>query len=127
MFENRDRPSAEEAVKVLEELELNQPKEVLDVQCVNEVEIKATVWVEPGNSSDRDGHKHVGVSSRISEKTLVTVFPTALRVGDVYHVTFDRDSLDLAPSYAHCRKCRFVNEEAFESTLAFFESVKLRS
>ena len=114
------------AVKVLEELELNQPKEVLEVQCVDEIEVRATVWVEPGNFSDRDGHKHVGMSSRISEESLVTVFQAPLRVGDVYRVTFDKELLDLAPCYAHCRRCYFVNEETFESTLVFLESVNLR-
>ncbi len=126
MFGNRQRPDPDESINVLEELALNQPKKTMEIQCVNEVEVKATVWVEPGNFGDRDGHKHVGMSSRISEESLVTVFQAPLRVGDVYRVTFDKELLDLAPCYAQCWRCHLVNEEAFESTLVFFEPVNLR-
>ncbi len=124
-FDSQKDLSAEESFKVLEELELNQPKAVMEVRCVDEVEVKAKVWVEPGNASDRDGTKLVGVSSRIGQLSLTTVFPQPLRVGDVYRVTFDRDSLDLDPTYAVCRKCRFVNDDTFESMLMFFAPVRI--
>ena len=125
VFDSNKDLSPEESFKVLEELELNQPKDVMEIRCIDEVEVKATVWVEPGNASDRDGHKLVGMSSRIGKMNVTTVFPRALRVGDVYRVTFDKDSLDLEPCYALCRRCRFVNADTFESMLTFFAPVRV--
>ena len=94
IFENHEEMNAEESFKVLEELELNQPKDVVDARCVDEVEIKVTVWVEPGNSSERSDQKLVGTSSRVSRMSVTTVFPQPLKVGDIYRITFDRDALD---------------------------------
>ena len=120
MFDSRQEPTPEEAHRLIEELELNHPKRVMEVRCVDGVEIKATVWVESGNATDRDGHKLVGTSSRIGQLNLTTVFRWPLSVGDVYRITFDRESLNLNPCYAVCRKCCLVNEETFQSTLTFF-------
>ena len=61
-FDSDKDLSAEDSLKVFEELELNQPKSVMEVRCVDDVEIQAKVWVEAGNASDRDGAKLVGVS-----------------------------------------------------------------
>ncbi len=124
-FDSQKNLSAEDSFKVLEELELNQPKSVMEVRCVDEVEVKAKVWVEPGNASDRDGFKPEGMSSRIGQLSLTTLFQVPLRVGDVYRVSFDRDSLDLDPAYAVCRRCRFVNDDTFESMLMFFAPVRI--
>ena len=124
-FDSKKDLNDQDSLKVLEELELNQPKSVMEVRCVDEVEVKAKVWVEPGNASDRDGQKLVGMSSRIGQLSLTTVFPQPLRVGDVYRVTFDRDSLDLDPTYGVCRRCRYVNDDTFESMLVFFAPVRI--
>ncbi|MHC4077298.1 MAG: hypothetical protein ACYST0_02520 [Planctomycetota bacterium] len=127
IFENHEEMTSEESFKVLEELELNQPKDVVEARRVDEVEIKVTVWVEPGNSSERSGQKLAGTSSRVSRMSVTTVFPQPLKVGDIYRVTFDRDSLDLSPCYALCTTCHFVNEDAFKSTLNFFAPVEIKS
>ncbi len=119
MFNRRPRLDSEENFAVLEELELNQPENVMEVRCVGEVEIKATVWVEPSNATDRDGHKLAGTSSRIGELNVTTVFRQPLSVGDVYRITFDRKSVNLNPCYALCSKCCLVNEVTFQSTLTF--------
>ena len=124
-FDSEKDLSAEESFKVFEELELNQPKSVMEVRCVDEVEVQAKIWVEPGNASDRDGAKLVGMSSRIGQLSVTTLFPQPLRVGDVYRITFDRDSLDLEPAYAVCRRCRYVNDDTYESMLAFFAPVRI--
>ncbi len=126
MFDSRQEPTPEDALTLIEELELNQPKRVMEVRCVDGVEIKATVWVESGSATDRDDHKLVGRSSRIGQLNLTTVFRQPLRVGDVYWITFDRESLNLNPRYALCRKCCLVNEGTFQSTLTFFAPVALR-
>ena len=83
VFDSNKDLSPEESFKVLEELELNQPKDVMEIRCIDEVEVKSTIWVEPGNASDRDGHKLVGMSSRIGKMNVTTVFSRPLRVGDV--------------------------------------------
>jgi hypothetical protein len=124
-FDSDKDLSAEDSLKVFEELELNQPKSVMEVRCVDEVEVQAKVWVEAGNFSDRDGSKLVGVSSRIGQLSLTTLFPQPLKVGDVYRITFDRDSLDLDPAFAVCKRCRYVNDDTFESMLAFFAPVNI--
>ena len=126
VFDSNKDLSTEESFKVLEELELNQPKDVMEVRCVDEVEVKSTIWVEPGNASDRDGHKLVGMSSRIGKMNVTTVFSRPLRVGDVYRITFDKEALDLEPCYGLCRRCRFVNADTFESMLTFFAPVRMK-
>ncbi len=126
VFDSNKDLSTEESFKVLEELELNQPKDVMEIRCIDEVEVKSTIWVEPGNASDRDGHKLVGMSSRIGKMNVTTVFSRPLRVGDVYRITFDKDVVDVESCYGLCRRCRFVNADTFESMLTFFAPVRMK-
>ena len=41
VFDSEKELSPEDSFKVLEELELNQPKDVMEIRCIDEVEVKA--------------------------------------------------------------------------------------
>ena len=88
--------------------------------------LKAPCWVSPGNLSQREEFSYEGSTRDLSAGGLLAVFPRPLAVGDIYHLSFDRQVLDVPPVTARCIKCRMLeqSEDAFEVALAFFQAVE---
>lgn len=89
--------------------------------------IRAKVVVDKGSLSERDGTTLQGITGDISTGGTQLLLPKPLRIGDVYHLRFDRAEVDLAPVYAVCLRGRQVRPDAFEAGLRFLEPVQLPS
>ena len=124
MLGDKHKPPGEEPMKLLEELELNHPEEVERTRIVDRFKLKAPCWVRPGNLSQRDQFAHAGNTREVSEGGLLAVLPRPVAVGDIFHVSFDRQVLDLPPLLAQCTKCRMEEDDAFEVSLVFFRDVE---
>ena len=59
----------------------------------------------------------------MAKTELTATFEQPLVVGDIYHLSFDRDQLDASPVYAQCRRCRLVTDSTFEAVLATFTAI----
>lgn len=124
MFGDKLMGQEEESLKLLEELALNLVDDVKEQRIHGRFKLKASCRVSPGNLSQRAEFSYEGSTRDLSTGGLVAVFPSPLSVGDIYHLSFDRQVLDLPPLTARCVKCRMVEGEAFEVTLAFFQAVE---
>ena len=114
----------EDSLKLLEELALNHVDDVKEKRINGRFKLKTPCWVSPGNLSQRAEFSYEGSTRDLSVGGLLAVLSNPLAVGDIYHVTFDRQVLDVAPLTACCTKCRMVEEDVFEIALAFFAPVE---
>ena len=116
----------EDSFKLLEELALNHPNDVKEMRIHGRFKLKAPCSVSPGNLSQRQEFAYEGSTRDLSAGGLLAVFPSPLAVGDIYHLSFDRQVLDVPPVTARCIKCRMLeeSEDAFEVALAFFQAVE---
>ncbi len=114
----------DDSLKLLEELALNHAEDVKEKRIHGRFKLKAPFWVSPGNLSQREEFSYEGSTRDLSTGGMLAVLPSPLAVGDIYHLSFDRQVLDLPPLTARCVKCRMVEGEAFEVALAFFQAVE---
>ncbi len=124
MLGDKLKGQEEDSLKLLEELALNHVDDVKEKRINGRFKLKASCWVSPGNLSQRAEFSYEGSTRDFSAGGLLAVFPSPLAVGDIYHLSFDREILDLAPLIARCIKCRMLGEDAFEIALAFFQAVE---
>ncbi len=124
MLGDKLKGQEEESLKLLEELALNHVDDVKEKRAHGRFKLKAPCRVSPGNLSQREEFSYEGSTRDLSAGGMLAVFPSPLAVGDIYHLSFDRQVLDLPPLTARCIKCRIVEGDAFEVALAFFQAVE---
>ncbi len=124
MLGDKLKSQEEDSLKLLEELALNHLDDVKEQRINGRFKLKASCWISPGNLSQRAEFSYEGSTRDFSAGGLLAVLPGSLAVGDIYHVSFDRQVLDVAPVTARCVKCRMVDEDNFEIALAFFKAVE---
>ena len=124
MLGDKHKPPGEEPLKLLEELQLNHPDEVEQTRIVDRFKLNAPCWVRPGNLSQRDQFAHAGSTREVSRGGLLAVLPRPVAVGDIFHLSFDRQVLDLPPLLVQCTRCRMEEEDAFAVSLVFFRDVE---
>ncbi len=124
MLGDKFKDQEEESLKLLEELALNHVDNVKERRIHGRFKLKASCWISPGNLSQRAEFSYEGSTRDLSAGGLVAVLPGSLAVGDIYHISFDRQVLDVAPMTARCVKCRMLDEDNFEIALAFYETVE---
>jgi len=129
MFDALDDPTRsrneDERFELLQDLERNTSEAIRRARSSERIAIRCSIIVQPGNSSQADSLKVRGVTGNISSGGFQALLPTPLMVGDIYRVTFDRQTLDAPPTFARCLRCRLIREDAFESGFAFFNPLDL--
>ncbi len=123
MFDDPENLDPEEAYKLLEELQLNQPAQVLENKSDEESAIRIAVEIAPGNASEREGPPEIGVTSKIGKLHVVIACEFPLLVGDVYRLEFERKRLDIGAVYAVCRRCTMLHEDRFEARMSLFTPI----
>ena len=109
----------------LRELERNTPEEIRRQRAHFRLAIKAGVVIQAGNSSASSLPRLKGVTGDVSEGGCSVLAPLPLSVGDIYRLSFDRQTLDLPLTFARCVRCRLLREDAFEVGFAFFSPIAL--
>ena len=121
-----DHPVAEcDSLAAIAEVDGNTQESICRIRAHERFTLKTKVVAQPGNVSQRRELKIQGVSGDISAGGCCVLFPLPLNVGDIYQLIFDREVLDVAPTYARCLRCRLVREDAFECGFFFFTPLDL--
>ena len=81
--------------------------------------------LQSGNASELLSFKVKGVTGDISQGGCSVLFPIAARVGDIYRLEFDQETLALPLTFARCVRCRLIREDAYEAGFAFFKAITL--
>ena len=131
MFFENDLPEKvsndDHAFDLLRELERNTPEEIRKQRSTFRITIKSKVVLQPGNASEILKFKVQGVTGDLSEGGCKALFPTPVRVGDVYRLRFDRHTLDLPLTFARFVRCFLVKDFSYEAGFRFFTPVTLPS
>jgi len=116
-----------DADELIDELSKSTSEAVHAMRQSTRVEMRVKVFVEEASLSMRDGTQLQGVTGDISIGGLQVLLVRPLRIGDVYQVSFDRESFDHPPVYALCLRARQVRPGAFEAGLRALEPIELPS
>ena len=117
--------TAQEAIDTIAEIEKNTPQQVKKMRSHARIAVRAKVLAQPASTSKRNAFQTQGVVGDISQGGCLILFADPLRVGDIYRLAFDRNTLDLEPLFARCLRCRLVREDAFEAGFSFFNPIDL--
>lgn len=118
-------PVDDHVLGMLDELEQQKTENIRLQRTHQRLDIKATVILQPGNTSDLQNLKARGTTADVSRGGCRIVFPVPMCVGDIYRLTFEDDSLGFPLIFARCLRCRLVREGAFEAGFRFFNDVEL--
>lgn len=119
--------SAMDALEALKELEQNTSQAIIAARASERIEIRTSVVISPGNSSDRHRYEVEGMTADISDGGVMVLTARPILPGDIYWVTFTEESLRLDSLFARCLRCRMVQEGAFESGFRFLQPISLQS
>lgn len=117
--------SVEDATEALADIQNNTPQRIKRKRSHTRLSIRAKVFTQPANTSERNRFRMQGVLGDISRGGCLILLPEPLAVGDIYRLSFERGELDLDPLFARCLRCRLVREDAFEAGFSFFYPVDL--
>ncbi len=118
-------PPDDERFELLQELERNTSEAIRKARSSERIELRCSIVVELGNTSERHEMKVKGVTGNISSGGCQVLLPRPQRVGDVYRISFDPNVLNIPLTFARCLRSRLIREDAFESGFAFFKAVSL--
>ncbi|MCA8949638.1 MAG: hypothetical protein KDE27_09060 [Planctomycetes bacterium] len=121
------RLADEQVDDLLDDLEIRCAADVTAARDMATVRRRVRVEVRPGNASERVGPPNSGDTTELRSQVVTAVTPLPVMVGDVCHVTFDRDQLDLAPELAICDRCTMLGDSQFEVRLKFVREIALPS
>ena len=117
--------STASALDVMADMDNNRTTDVRTKRSHTRMSVKAKAQVFAANSSEREKAPVVGVCNDISAHGCRIMTMQPLRVGDMYWIKFDRQAVNLDPTFVRCVRSRFLREDAFESGFAFFTPVHL--
>ena len=118
-----------------EQLEFNTLKDIeqqtsSDIQQLRKYErtaVKASVILQPGNSSELLKFKMRGVVGDISEGGCGAIFPIPIGAGDIYRLEIELEDETHPVIFARCRRCAVIREDAYSAGFQFFNPIKLKS
>lgn len=127
MFDENAKPigSGDDAFDMLQELERNTPEEIRHQRTHFRLQIKAKVILQSGNSSELQAFRMQGVTGDLSEGGCKALFPLPVRVGDVYRLKIDDETIKVPLIFARCLRCVLLREDAFEVGFRFFSPIEL--
>ena len=118
-------PRSADDEQILRELEQSTSQAIEAMRSSTRLAMRVPVIVEPGNASERGTRRLQGVTGDISSGGAQILLPLPIGVGDLFLVSFDRKTLDVAPVLARCVRARLVREDAFEAGLKFLTPIDL--
>lgn len=107
------------------DLERQSLEGIQKMRAYERLEVKLTVFVQPGNSSDLQRFRAKGFTADISAGGARLFLPLPLTPGDIFRIEFDSKQIELPMVFGRCLRCRLVREGTFESGLIFFNKISL--
>lgn len=114
-----------DAEALIDELSRSTPEAVKKMRSHTRLSIRVNVVVVPASLSHRTGVRLQGITGDVSAGGTQILLPRPLNIGDVYQVSFDRQTLDIPDVFAICLRGRQVRPDAFEAGLRFLEAIAL--
>ena len=122
----RDPALAESQIdELLEDLELRCRTDVTAAREMNSLHCRVGVTIRPGNASERGQSVAQAETVELRSQGMTCLAAAPVAVGDVHHLTFDRNSSDIEPLLAVCDRCTMLGDASFEARFRFVHQVAL--
>lgn len=126
-FEQKAPLADEQVDDLLDDLELRCRTGVGGARSMTAVRRKVAVTIRPADVLARKSSAVSGTTSELRHQGLSCLAPEPVAVGSVFHLTFDREQLDLAPLLAVCDRCWMLTDSSFDVRFQFAQEVTLPS
>jgi hypothetical protein len=117
--------SDQQEAELLDDLELRCRTEVATARGLASCRRRAAVMVRAANVAERDTIVTAGHTTEVRRQGAVCIAHRPLMVGSFFHLTFDRNDLDVAPALAICDRCAMLGETSFELGFTFVHGIDL--
>jgi hypothetical protein len=107
-------------------LDLQENSDAKGNRAHKRIQLRARCTVWPGDASRRGEGAITTVCNDVSARGCRVISITPIMVGDLYRLEFDQETLDVAPVFSRCLRCRLLRDDAYEVGFAFFAEVDLR-
>lgn len=124
-FKNDSTLGEEQIDDLLQDIELRCSADLSIARGMTAVRKKAGVTIRPGNASERDTLLAAGDTTEVKSQGVTCLTDHPIAVGNVFHLTFDRSALDIAPLLAVCNRCAMLSDVSFEANFKFVHEVHL--
>lgn len=124
-FENDAELGDEQISDLLDDIEIRCSADLAAARGMTTVRRKVAVEVRPGNASDRGAVVARVDTTEIRSRSITTMADVPVMVGDVLHLTFDRNALDVVPVLAVCDRCTMLGDASFEVRFQFVHEIAL--
>lgn len=110
---------------LLDDLAVRRRTDIAKVRELTAIRRKAALTIRPANVGDRASFAASGATIELRRQAATCMFPVPVAVGDVFHVEFARDDLDLPTAFAICERCAMLGDTSFEVLLRFVQEIAL--
>ena len=124
-FEENTELGDEQINDLLDDIELRCSPDLAAARDMATVRRKVGIEIRPGNASARTTVVTSGDTTELKTQGLTAVTEQPIMVGDVFHLTFDRTALDVAPVLSVCDRCTMLGDASFEVRFRFVHEVAL--
>jgi hypothetical protein len=124
-FSTQDQFTEQQQRALLDDLEVRCQTNVATIRDASSRRIQARVALLPGNICERNSATTEMQTSELSSSSISGIAPKPLMVGSVFHLQFERSSLDLSPTLAICDRCTMLSDSSFELRFRFTQAIEL--
>jgi len=122
-FTSDDSLTEQQQQSLLDDLEVRCQTNVAAIREAASVRTRVRVELRSANACDRETLLAEVQTSEISSATLTGIATTPVMVGSVYHLRFDRQTLDVTPALAVCDRCTMLSDAAFDLRFRFTQPI----
>lgn len=124
-FDNVDDLSDRQQENMLDDLEVRCQTNVAAVREATSHRMHAVVELRHGNAGERDSVLTSLQTSAVSSTGLAGIAAKPLMVGSVFHMQFDRKTIDVPPALAICDRCTMLSDTSFELRFRFIQPIEV--
>ena len=119
-------PLADEQVDhLLDDLEVRCRTGVDGARGMTAVRRKVKVTIRPADVVARKSFATTGTTLELRHNGTSCLVTEPVAVGSVFHLTFEREQLDIAPLLAICDRCWMLTDSSFDVRFQFAQEVAL--
>lgn len=110
---------------IVEELELSCRNDAPATRPAPAWRARVGVTVRPANVVDREAVSASAHTIELRRQGTVCIASRPVMVGNIFHLTFDRTGVHLAPALALCERCTLLSDSSFELRFKFVQDIDL--
>lgn len=126
-FSTHDQFTEQQRRTLLDDLEVRCQTNVATIRDASSQRIHTRVTLRAGNVCERTTVVAEMQTSELNASSVTGIAVQPMMVGSVFHLQFERSSLDLSPTLAICDRCTMLSDSSFELRFRFTQAIEIAS